>query len=80
MLIPITIISSSLSNPKLPPGLAKISNSEVVLVELQGSLEVECNQPSERDGKLVGKLKIDDLTVNLKKANLCSLNIYFIAS
>jgi len=62
MLIPITITSSSLSNPKLPSGLAKISHSEVVLVELQGSLEVECNQPSERDGKLVGKLKIDDLT------------------
>ena len=62
MLIPITITSSP-SNLKLPSGLAKISHNEVVLVELQGSLEVECNQPSERDGKLVGKLKIDDLTV-----------------
>ena len=66
MLIPITITSSP-SNPKLPSGLAKISHNEVVLVELQGSLEVECNQPSERDGKLVGKLKIDDLTVNPKQ-------------
>jgi chromosome transmission fidelity protein 8 len=64
-----TITSSSSSNPKLPSGLAKISNSEVILVELQGSLEVECNQPSEHDGKLVGKLKIDDLMVNQKKAN-----------
>ena len=67
MLIPITITSSSPSNPKLPSGLAKISHNEVVLVELQGSLEVECNQPNERDGKLVGKLKIDDLTVNQTK-------------
>jgi hypothetical protein len=63
MIIPITITSSS-SNPKLPSGLAKISHNEVVIVELQGSLEVECNQPSERDGKLVGQLKIDDSTVN----------------
>ena len=72
MLIPITITSSSPSNPKLPSGLAKISHNEVVLVELQGSLEVECNQLSERDGKLVGKLKIDDLTVIRKKKKLCS--------
>jgi len=62
MLIPITITSSSPSNPKLPSGLAKISHNEIVLVELQGSLEVECNQPSERDGKLVGQLKIDGST------------------
>jgi len=62
MLIPITITSSSPSNPKLPSGLAKISHNEVVLVELQGSLEVECDQPSERDGKLVGQLKMDDST------------------
>jgi chromosome transmission fidelity protein 8 len=79
MLIPITITSSSPSNPKLPSGLAKISHNEVVLVELQGSLEVECNQLNERDGKLVGKLKIDDLTVNQKKKLLLSI-IYFIVS
>lgn len=78
MLIPITITSSP-SNPKLPSGLAKISHNEVVLVELQGSLEVECNQPSERDGKLVGKLKIDDLTVKppQKKYKYCALNYLF---
>lgn len=76
MLIPITITSSSPSNPKLPSGLAKISHNEVVLVELQGSLEVECNQLSERDGKLVGKLKIDDLTVIRKKKNF-ALNYLF---
>ena len=63
MLIPITIISDSSSNPKLPSGLAKISNDEVILVELQGSLEIECNHPNERNGKLVGKLKIDDSMV-----------------
>lgn len=72
MLIPITLPPPSLSNPKLPSGLAKISHDEVILVELQGSLEVECNHPNERDGQLVGKLKIDDLTVSYK------LLLYFV--
>jgi hypothetical protein len=62
MIIPVTIIPST-TNPKLPPGLAKISHDEIVLVELQGSLEVECNNDSERDGKAVGKLTIDEATV-----------------
>ncbi|KAF8905093.1 chromosome transmission fidelity protein 8 [Gymnopilus junonius] len=61
MLIPITLTSSS-SNPKLPPGLVKISHDEYLLIELQGSLEVELNDPSERDSQLVGKLKIDEAT------------------
>ncbi|KAF8071761.1 Ctf8-domain-containing protein [Lyophyllum atratum] len=60
MIIPINV--TSFSNPKLPPGLAKISHDEVVLIELQGSLDVECNHVSERDGKLVGKLKVDAAT------------------
>ncbi|KDR78963.1 hypothetical protein GALMADRAFT_244659 [Galerina marginata CBS 339.88] len=60
MVIPITISSSS--NPKLPPGLIKISHDEIVLIELQGLLEVELNHLSERNGKLVGKLKIDEAT------------------
>lgn len=64
MIIPINVASSSFSNPKLPPGLAKISHDELVLVELQGSLEVECNHISERNGKLVGSLKVDEITVS----------------
>lgn len=66
MLIPITISPSSSSNPKLPPGLVKISHDEYILIELQGSLEVDLNHPSERDGKLVGKLKIDEATVRVE--------------
>jgi len=61
MIVPITFNSSS-SNSKLPSGLAQISHDEVVLVELQGSLDVECNDPSERNGKLIGKLRIDNST------------------
>lgn len=62
MRIPITISPPSSSNLKLPPGLVKISHDEIVLVELQGSLEVELNHPSERNGRLVGTLKIDEAT------------------
>ncbi|KAG6835502.1 hypothetical protein H0H93_000764 [Arthromyces matolae] len=61
MIIPINVASSS-SNLKLPPGLAKISHDEVVLIELQGALEVDSNQPNERDGKLVGKLNFEEST------------------
>jgi chromosome transmission fidelity protein 8 len=60
MLIHITTQPSS--NLKLPPGLVKISNDEIVLIELQGSLEVELNHPSERNGRPVGTLKIDEAT------------------
>ncbi|KAJ7024761.1 Ctf8-domain-containing protein [Mycena alexandri] len=52
--------STSSSAPKLPPALAKISHDELVLIELQGALEVECNHDSERDGRLVGRLCIDE--------------------
>ncbi|PPQ92247.1 hypothetical protein CVT25_008929 [Psilocybe cyanescens] len=67
MIIPVTLASASTSfsssaNPKLPPGLVKLSNDEIVLIELQGSLEVDLNDPSERNGKLVGKLKMDEAT------------------
>lgn len=62
MIVPISIHTAS--DTKLPSGLVKISHDEVVLVELQGALEVECNHDSERDGKLVGNLKIDENTVS----------------
>ncbi len=58
MLIPITFNASE-SLEKLPPSLAKISHDEVVLIELQGALEIDSSRPNERDGKLVGTLSID---------------------
>lgn len=67
MLIPITFNTPSSSTTKLPPSLAKISHDEVVLLELQGSLEIESSHPNERDGKLVGTLTIDtDLVSGVK--------------
>ncbi|KAJ6512836.1 chromosome transmission fidelity protein 8 [Mycena sanguinolenta] len=60
MIIPIDFPVASASTPKLPPTLATISHGEVVLIELQGAFEVECTNDRERDGKLVGRLSIDD--------------------
>ncbi|KAL1711670.1 Ctf8-domain-containing protein [Schizophyllum commune] len=59
MTIPITIGSSSEYSP-LPSGLARISHNEVVLVELQGALEVESREARERDGRLIGRFGIDE--------------------
>ncbi|KAF4564020.1 hypothetical protein EYR36_003269 [Pleurotus pulmonarius] len=61
MIIPVTLSTSP--GAKLPAGLAKISHDEVVLIELQGALEVETTKPGERDGKVVGRLTIDEVTV-----------------
>ncbi|KAJ7067305.1 chromosome transmission fidelity protein 8 [Mycena amicta] len=61
MIVPITFSpSASSSSTALPPALARISHAELVLVELQGALTVESLSPSERDGKLIGTLGIDD--------------------
>ncbi|KAG7451347.1 uncharacterized protein BT62DRAFT_418286 [Guyanagaster necrorhizus] len=60
MLIPIDIPISSISNQKLSPAFAKVSHDETVLIELQGTLDVESNHESERNGKPVGKLSIDE--------------------
>lgn len=64
MLIPVTFAPSSSTNPKLPLSLAKISHDEVVLIELQGALEVDSSYENERNGKLVGKLKMDAAMVS----------------
>lgn len=64
MTIPITIGSSSEYSP-LPSGLARISHNEVVLVELQGALEVESREARERDGRLIGRFGIDENGVSV---------------
>ncbi|KAJ6610699.1 Ctf8-domain-containing protein [Mycena sp. CBHHK59/15] len=62
MIIPVNFPLPSSSNAKLPPALANISHDELVLIELQGALEVECTSDHERDGRLVGRLCIDAAT------------------
>ena len=64
MIIPITLPApSSPSSPALPPNIARIGTSELVLIELQGALDTELTHPRERDGRFVGTLSIDDAAV-----------------
>ena len=58
---------SALPRPRLPPQLIQFGTEGLVLVELQGALEVEGN----KDGQLVGKLRVDpDLVRDLLVALL----------
>ncbi len=58
MIIPVNLPSSSNSENEttFPPQLAKLGTKEVILLELQGSVQTE----GDRDGQLVGTLKIDE--------------------
>lgn len=56
MIIPINITQAGTSSLKnLPPQLAQFGTDELVLIELQGALEVE----GDGQGQVVGKLSID---------------------
>ncbi|KAI0365468.1 hypothetical protein BV20DRAFT_973158 [Pilatotrama ljubarskyi] len=61
MLIPINVNipgPSSPTNRRLPPQLVQFGSEELVLIELQGALDVEGN----KDSQLVGKLRVDPAT------------------
>lgn len=62
MIIPIHVsnVGASTSQHKFPPQLAQFGSEEVILIELQGSLEAE----GDKQGQTVGKLRIDDATVS----------------
>ncbi|KAI0820692.1 Ctf8-domain-containing protein [Trametes gibbosa] len=61
MIIPINVNIPGPSSPtshRLPPQLVHFGSDEVVLIEMQGLLEVDGN----KDGQLVGKLRVDPAT------------------
>ena len=59
MIIPVTLKPPSGDGRKLPPQLASLGSGELVLIELQGSLEVQ----GPTDSQFVGTLEIDPKTV-----------------
>ncbi|RPD54117.1 hypothetical protein L226DRAFT_617229 [Lentinus tigrinus ALCF2SS1-7] len=56
--INIDLPGPSSTRRQLPPQLVQFGTEELVLIELQGALEVEGN----KDGQLVGKLRVDPNT------------------
>ncbi|KAI8984809.1 Ctf8-domain-containing protein [Trametes punicea] len=61
MLIPVNVAlpgPSCTPRRKLPPQLVQFGTDELLLIELQGALEVE----GDRDSQLVGKLRVDPTT------------------
>ena len=60
MIIPINVTPPSSSRRTFPPQLAQYGTDEVVLIELQGSLDVE----GEMAGQFVGKLDLCSDTVS----------------
>jgi len=59
MIIPVTLKPPSDDGRKLPPQLANLGNGDLVLIELQGSLEAQ----GSADSQFVGTLEIDPKTV-----------------
>ncbi|KAG1821079.1 Ctf8-domain-containing protein [Suillus subaureus] len=68
MLIDVSVSLSNAFNPRFPSCVAKLGHDELVLIELQGTLDIRCDEDTTRDGQFVGKL-------NLKDANKPTLTI-----
>jgi chromosome transmission fidelity protein 8 len=60
MLIDVSVSLSNAFNPKFPSCVAKLGYDELVLIELQGTLDIECDEDTTRDGQFVGKLSLED--------------------
>ncbi|KAF9649248.1 hypothetical protein BDM02DRAFT_1928597 [Thelephora ganbajun] len=58
MIIPVTLKPPSDDGRKLPPQLANLGNGDLVLIELQGTLEVQ----GSTDPQFVGTMEIDPKT------------------
>lgn len=60
MVIDVSVSLSNAFNPKFPSCIAKLGHDELVLIELQGTLDIECDEDTTRDGQFVGKLNLED--------------------
>lgn len=61
MVIDVSVSLSNAFNPKFPSCVAKLGHDELVLIELQGTLDIECDEDTTRDGQFVGKLNLNDV-------------------
>lgn len=61
MIIPITISRPGQFSAKLPPPLVTLGHDELLLIELQGTLDVEGTEVADKDGQLIGTLNTTDM-------------------
>jgi chromosome transmission fidelity protein 8 len=71
MIIPVTLKPPPDDGRKLPPQLADLGNGNIVLIELQGTLDVQ----GSADSQFVGTLEIDPRTVCALLATIQNTNI-----
>lgn len=61
MIVPIAVPPPNAFSAKLPPSIAKLGHDELFLIELQGTLDVQCPESTAKDGQLIGTLNISDM-------------------
>jgi chromosome transmission fidelity protein 8 len=61
MIVPIAVTPPNAFSPKLPPCIATLGHDELVLIELQGTLDVQCPELTTKDGQLIGTLNVADM-------------------
>ena len=61
MIVPITVTSPNAFSSKLIPSIAKLGHDELFLIELQGTLDVQCPESTAKDGQLIGMLNTADM-------------------
>lgn len=61
MIVPITVTPPSAFSAKLPPSIATLGHDELFLIELQGTLDVQCPESTAKDGQLIGTLNTADM-------------------
>ena len=61
MIVPIAVTPPNAFSPKLPPCVVTLGHDELFLIELQGTLDVQCPEYTAKDGQLIGTLNTADM-------------------
>ena len=61
MIVAITVTPPNAFSPQLAPSIAQLGHDELFLIELQGTLDVQCPEWTAKDGQLIGTLNTADM-------------------
>jgi len=59
--VPIAVTPPNAFSPKLPPCIVTLGHDGLFLIELQGTLDVQCPEWTAKDGQLIGMLNAADM-------------------